>query len=313
MMRRLLFGAALMGLAAIWGLPVGAQEVSPDPYQLYARAHTYWSTQQYPALVEYRVAIDVNEGGKERTQRYASAYNAVDGTVGIDPISDYERAHPASGSGVNFNLLFFQVNKPQAPEDFLGVPLLAPAYTFGMGPIPKTPAAHRLSDAELVAQIRAEFHDPNPRTTPIPHVVPSSEPPPIATVVAYKRDYAITLLGREAIDGHTCYHLHLTPTHNPGHYRLRELWLDDRGAPWKLEEALNFTDGPGTDVAWTVHFGDLAGAHYVTEEDANAPMSTSGLIFTTAAVRFEDIHSVEKLDFRPVSNDYLPTNLLREP
>jgi hypothetical protein len=299
----------LLLLLAALAAPVQA---APDPYYLFSQARQYWEHQHYPALVEYRVAVDVEEGGKERVERYRSALDASDGSIGVDPISDWELQHPATGSGVNMSFLFLRVGKPEAPEDFIGVPVLSPAYSFGMAPFPETVPDAKLSDAELVAKIRKEFHDPNPRASAAPASTPSSSLREIATVVAYKRDYAISLVGDETVDGRLCYHLHLAPLHDPGRLRLRDLWIDQStSATWKLIEALNFVDGPGTRVPWTVRFADIDGAHYVTSEEADAPMAVAGLVYTHTAVRFEDVRAVSKLDFRPTS--YLPSDLIQEP
>jgi hypothetical protein len=292
-------------------LAVPAQ-AAPDPYFLFSQARQYWEHQHYPSLVEYRVAVDVIEGGKEKVERYQSELNAIDGTVGVDPISDWEVQHPASGTGINVGILSFKLTKPEPPVDFIGVPVLSPAYSFGLAPFPKTIPDSQLSDAELVAKIRKEFHDPNPRPSAKPAPTPTPALREIASVVAYKRDYAITLAGVEDVDGRSCFHLRLAPTHEPGRFRLRDLWVDTAtSATWKLVEALNFVDGPGTSVPWTVRFGDIGGAHYVTEEEANAPMAYDGLVYTKTSVRFEDVRAVAQLDFHPTN--YLPSNIVREP
>ena len=183
--------------------------------------------------------------------------------------------------------------------DFLGVPHLAPTYSFGMAPFVPAPTPTPFNSAALVAQIRAEFHDPDPRATPTPTPNSGDALKQIALVTARNRDYSIAFLGTQTIDGHLCYHLGLTALHDPGRYRIRQAWIDEQTyAPWQLLDALNFQSGPGTDVAWMIHFTEIAGAHYISEEDAQTPMSTQGEIYTKAAVRFDNVHAVAEFSQR---------------
>ena len=265
---------------------VAAVIVAADPYAVYSRAREYWLAQRYPASVKYDVAITVNEGGKTRSERYDSSYDSLDNTVLVDPVSDYERDHPVYPHGVNVGILGARVNKPLPTDDFLGVPHLAPNYSFGMMPfIAPSQAQNPYDSPLLVQQIRREFHDPNPHPSPTPTGLPE-----IAVVNANNRDYVISLLGTDTVDGHSCFHLGFKPERNPGKYRIREAWIDEANyATWQLKDAVNFIDGPATSVPWTIHFTDVAGAQYVSEEDADAPIDAQGLIFTTARISFENI------------------------
>ncbi len=260
---------------------------SPNPYDIFARARAYWLEQKYPTALGYDVAVTVTEGGSTRTERYASYFDAVNDRITVDPESDYERAHPVVPKGIDASILFVRLNKPLAPPDWLGVPRLAPTYSFGMAPFVPAPTPTPFNSAALVDEIRNEFHDPNPRATPTPQPSGLSE---IATVVAHNHDYAITLLGTDVVDGHDCYHLGLQPERSPGVFRIRQAWIDETSfATWKLVNASNFRAGPGTDVAWTIHFADIGGAHYISEEDAGAAMDFNGLLFSNASFRFENI------------------------
>jgi hypothetical protein len=300
-------------LALLATMSLGAAPASSDPYEIFARAKAFWLQQRYPPLIAYRVAVDVTEGGKERVEHYTSVYDAVDNKITVDPVSDYEREHPVRPSGIDFNLFgAIHLNKPLPPVDFLGVPHLAPNYSFGMAPFVPAPSPTPFNSMALVEEIRREFHDPNPRATPAPLPSPTPAIPEIANVVAFRRDYTIALVGTQTIDGHDCYHLQLQPNHDPGRYRLRQVWVDEKSyATWQLVEALNFQDGPGTTVPWTIHFANVDGAQYVREEDANAPVSTDGEIYTAAAVRFEDVRAVSRATIeRPLQES---DRTLREP
>ncbi|HTU71430.1 MAG TPA: hypothetical protein VMF11_14085 [Candidatus Baltobacteraceae bacterium] len=270
-----------------------ARAAAPDPYAIFADARAYWLQQVYPQRLEYDVAIDVTQGGREKVERYLADYDAVRDVIAVDPISDYQLAHPTIPKGVDLSILGLRLNKPLPPIDFLGVPRLAPTYSFGMAPFVPAPTPTPFNSAALVAQIRQEFHDPNPRERASASPSPGSSLQEIATVVARNRDYTIALLGTDTIDGHPCYHLGLTPTRDPGRFRIRQAWIDEHTfAPWQLQDALNFVSGPGTNVAWMIHFAEIGGAHYVSEEDAQAPMATGGEIYTKTAIRFENIHAV---------------------
>ena len=280
----------LFAAAALVAIATPHAHAAPDPYQIFGNARAYWQQQRYPQLLSYNVAVDVVEGGNERVERYTSEYNAVTNVVKVDPISDYERAHPVHPKGINLNIMgAIALNKPMPHVDFLGVPSLAPTYSFGMAPFVPAPTPTPFNSAALVNEIRAEFHDPNPRATPSATATPNGLEE-IATVYAHNRDYTITLIGNDTIDGHACYHLSLTPTRDPGHFRIRQAWIDEQTfATWQLQDALNFASGPGTNVSWTIHFTQINGAQYVREEDSLAPMKAGAEIYTNASVRFENL------------------------
>jgi hypothetical protein len=279
----------LATLAAVVALAAPRAIAAPDPYQIFGDARAYWQQQKYPVVIDYTLAVDVVEGGNERVEHYASEYDAVAGNIRVDPISDYQRDHPVVPKGINVGLLGFHLNKPLPPVDWLGVPHLAPAYSFGMAPFVPAPTPTPFNSAALVDEIRKEFHDPNPRATPTATPTPNTLEE-IATVYAHNRDYTIALLGTESIDGHPCYHLGLTPTRDPGKFRIRQAWIDEQTyATWQLQDASNFTSGPGTNIGWTIHFTQIDGAQYVREEDALAAMATDGEIYTKASVRFEHV------------------------
>jgi len=157
-----------------------------------------------------------------------------------------------------------------------------------MAPFVAAKPLYGLTPMQIVAEVRAAFHDPNPRAA-----VAASPPPSngglheIADIKVFKRDYTITFVGTDAVQGHACYHLALLPTRSPHDYRLRDIWIDRAtGATRKLREAINFKNGPGTDVPWTITFARIDGAQYVARERADAPMSYRGLVYAHASVAF---------------------------
>jgi hypothetical protein len=288
-------------LAAAFPVDAAAAQSLRDPYQIFARARAYWHEQRYPPLLEYTVAVSVLEGGSLKTERYWSAYDSVSQEVMVDSVSDYERAHPtyaAHGLNLHFQIPLLQkdLGKSQRPTDYLGVPILAPNYTFGMANIPPTNPSASPDPMELVREVRAEFHDPSPRDhaaepSPAPGV-----PPTIERETVYSRVYRVTLDGVESTYGVPAYHLELQALRDPGRYRLEQLWVDTRNfAPIQLIERPNFVDGPGTNVPWRVRFTKNAGALYVYDEAALRPMHYEGLVYPQASVAFENVHAVDQL------------------
>jgi hypothetical protein len=292
-----MFAAVL--LAAALPVDTATPQSFDDPYQIFARARAYWLQQSYPPLLEYTVAVSVLEGGSVKTERYWSAYDSITQQVAVDAVSDYERAHPvyaAPGLNLHFQIPLLQkdLGRSQSPADYLGVPMLAPNYTFGMANIPPTNPSATPDPMELVRQVRADFHDPRIRTDS-PQSTPST-PPIIERETVYARDYHVTLEDVEAIYGVPAYHLQLQALRDPGRYRLEQLWVDKRNfAPIQLIERLNFVEGPGTNVPWRIRFTKNTGALYVYDEKALRPMHYEGLVYPQASVAFENVHAVDQL------------------
>jgi hypothetical protein len=291
--------------------PASAATETPDPYAIFSGARHYWERQHYPARVVYTIAVDVLEGGAHKVEHYTSAYDAVNNAVAVNPLSDYEIAHPASGRGVNLVFAPFVVgrvllSKPDPPLDFIGVPSLAPNYSFAIAPFVPSDA-HPKTSAEIVQEVRAEFHDLRP--TPAPTALPSANGlQEIAVVTGTKRRYDISLVGIEPIDGAPAYHLALKPLGNPHAFRLRALWIDTATyATRRLVNAGNFKDGPWPGQTWTVDFSSVDGALYIADEYTADPASFQGLRYLSARVSFTDIRPAAKTALDDV-REYRPND-----
>jgi hypothetical protein len=269
-----------------------------DPYAIYARAEAFWTTQPYAPYLTYDVAVSVNQNGQLRVERYHTLFDATtaQGAIRVDEVSDYERAHPVVPHGLNVCILVTCVSKPLPPIDFIGIPVLAPTYSFGMAPFIQVPPPDReKSPAELVREIRREF--------PSSHATSHANLPPASggglrtiahAAVNATQPYIISYVGEESVDGHQCYHLTLQPRADPGRYRLRDLWVDEQSAAsWRLRIALNFIDGPGTTTPWTVDFDNIGGVQYIARESAEHALQYEGQVYQEAAVSFEAIQSVD--------------------
>lgn len=305
----------LLALSVIAGLCLsGRAQAQPDPYELFESAEAFWFAQPYSQYLAYDVAVTVTQGSRVRVERYNSGFDGTDGSMWVDAVSDYEREHPVRPTGMNVCILVACLTKPLPPIDFIGVPMLAPTYTFGMAPfIPAQPPSSAEQARRLVEEIRREFHDPYPRgRTPVPASQNSSTLPTIAHEVTVGRIYVIRLTGIESVDGHECYHLVLRPRSDPGRYRLRDLWIDTKdSATWRLNLALNFVDGPGTRVPWTVDFDNVAGVQYIAQERANGSMTYQGQTYSQVVLSFENVRSVAV----PSAHQWygVPATAVREP
>ncbi len=264
-----------------------AAPTSNDPYQIYDRARSVWRNQTYPDDIAYRTTIDVSEGDKDEQNHYNGEASSVGG-IRVDSVSDEELAAPHQVTGINFKVtLEFSWNKnaggkvgsltqdahrKESSPDYLGVPLISPEYSFGLGPL-------RQPEPALQQEVNT----------------PQSALPTIATVNASDHAYDITLVGTEAVGGFYAYHLRLQPYHDPAKYRLRELWIDVYSyLVLKLVTQGNFTGAPMNAVPWEVTFQDIGGAMYIDTEKAETPLAfRADRTFTTATVSFSDIRVAE--------------------
>ncbi len=282
---------ALLGIA---GPPAAV-----NPYALYEQTQEQWALQRYPMNLSYDLVVHIVENGTPATETYTSTYDAFHGKIRVNPISDYELAHPPDGRGVKFGAGIvggpsIRMDKPNRPIDFLGIPLLEPTYSFGIGP---HVAARKKTSEEILNEIRREFHD-----TVQPH---TSTMKTIARIVSASKAYIIRYVGRENIRGIDCDHLALLPTRDAGRNRLRDIWIDH--ATHRSVRAiigLNFVRGLGTKVPWRIDFGMADGALYVTSETALAPVQveTSSLqthTYSSASIAFEHLQPQTKFSHFP--------------
>lgn len=267
-------------------------------YEIFAKTRVAWEAQHYPELIAYDVAVTVTENGQTRTERYRSAYDAAGDVVHFNSVSDYEKAHPYyAPGGFGFSSPFDRFHSTNAATDFLGIPMLAPNYSFGLGTTPHGTPESKPTDAEIVDEVRRAFNDPMPRYRPAPTPEASPALREIAVVESRSRVYAISLIGTETVSERPAYHLQLQPLRDPGRFRLRELWVDMRTyAPIKLVEALNFVNGPGTAVPWSISFDQIGGASYIATENALAPMHLKKHGYSSVSVAFENVRPVERID-----------------
>jgi hypothetical protein len=272
-----------------------------DPYAIFAAARTHWETARYPSQVSYTVAVTVRHNGTNSEAHYHSYYDSVENRVDVNAVSDEEIAHPYTPHGIDVFFTPFGAHIPlSSPErtfDYLGVPVLAPNYSFGIASsVPHAPDANNL---ELVAEIRREFCDPAPSK----NAPPDSGLKTIASIEIVRRAYIIELNGLTRINGHADYDLGLRPISDPGRYRLREVWVDAQTfATDRLVSQGNFTEGGMTGIRWTVDFRDINGAMYVASETTTQSFTVARRAYDSAAIAFTDLRSHRAPPIMRISN-----------
>lgn len=255
-----------------------------DPYAIFAQARERWESARYPSQIAYDVAVNVTHAGVSSSAHYHLYYDAQSNNVRVNPVSDEELAHPYTPHGMKFGLFggAIPLGSPEHTFDYLGVPSLAPNYSFGIAPYV---APRAMTSEELVREIRSEFHDPakKPQQT-------GSSLPTIATVDVVRRRYVIDLNGITTIDGHSDYDLRLQPVRDPATYRLREVWINTQDfATDRLAAQGNFTYGGMTSVPWTVDFRDVGGAPYIASESTRESFKLDRRAYDTATITFADV------------------------
>ena len=299
----------LLALFAVGAIGTPRADASPDPYAIYGRARAYWQAARYPANLAYTVVVRVRERGVEKVEHFSSRYDARHDEIHTSGLSSEELAHPHfPPGGFNIRVKFFGINRPEDPVDYLGVPLLAPNFSFG---IAKYAPAADTDSSDLVRQIREQYHDPAP---------PSGAPPvgsglkEIGSVEAIARDYDIRLAGLDSIGGHPDYHLTMKPIRSPQRYRLRDVWVNTLSyATDKLVTDGNFTDGPGAGSRWAVTFSQVGSTPYIAIERAESPLKVDGRTYDDATIAFTEISSVPRSAIDALATFTTARGTLEEP
>lgn len=289
---------------------------SADPYHIFAQARQVWSQQRYPDYLTYVVAVNVTERGVEKTKHYHLAYDGQTGKIAVNPVSDEEVAAPPNPTGVvihlqpkrNFaTLLDKRVGNPGEAVDYLGVPMIAPTYSFGMTLAPGDADAPQTDP--LVAQIRQQFNDPVP-VQKTEQAVADPSVRTIAAVTTTVRRYTISLAGIDSLAGSDCYHLMLKPNYDPQRFRLREVWIDTR--TYETRQLISAGNFSGTRVSWLITFDDSNGAQYIASETALAPVGVGDHRYEKASVSFQAIEQAPR-PTHPSNLFVTKENLMAEP
>lgn len=282
--------AALLLSATLSGTPP-----MTDPYVIFDRARAFWNSQHYPSVVDYTVhVVATDENGQKEERHYHEYWRAASNDVVVQPpVSDEQLADPYKPSGgFTFGLLGSKMGDVGGPGtgvkgDLFDVPALAANYSFGIAPY--AAGTRDLSPAQIVAEIRREYHDPAPKK--IAELEQRYGLKTIALVVSSRRDYTITLDGIEPVHNHDDYHLSMKPLADPLRYRLRDVWIDTSTyATDKLRIGANFNDKATESIPWLVNLRQVGGVTYITNEAAEAPIDGfHGRMYDAFAISFENI------------------------
>jgi hypothetical protein len=247
-----------------------------DAYAIFAHTRSAVASVAYPRAIAYAIVVSGLDGNVPRVDHYHAIVNTESGQIRLRSISDEAAAKPATPHGFNAAFVLrisggrgskvggpdIAMGRPAATEDILGVPAIAPQYDFG-----------------IVAPY-SQRHESNETSLPV-----------IASVASSRRDYDVTLVGPEQINGQATIHISLRPKADAHKYRLRELWVDaNTYLPVRAIVAGNFTLAPMTDVAWTIDFQQIGSSWYVAKE---APLATLYLshhkVVRDASITFDNI------------------------
>lgn len=284
---------AAFALACVTLAPVVARaEAAPlDASTVYQRARLRWAQERYPSFLDYDVAVRVTAGSVTKEERYASTFDAATGRTSISSRVGGQHAPSGADGGIRWCLQSCapSVDAADPDEDFIGVPLLAPNYTFGLWHfIPQS--APKADDLALVQQIRAQFGDRN-AATPQPRL----DFPTIANVTARYHDYAMALAGIEAVNGSSCYHLRLQPRRDEARFRLRDLWVDQASyATMRARVSANFEAGDGVRMPWTIDYQTIDGRQYLASERADRSYEYGGRRYDSVELRFEHLRTRQR-------------------
>lgn len=272
-----------------------AAAADPNPYQLYGHTRAVWLAQHYPDYVAYTIAVVVDERGVGKTSHYRAIYDATHDRIYMNGVSEEERAAPHVPTGTNFTLepkrnwmtLFKRhVGNPEDAVDYLGVPMLAPNYSFGIATFVPAVATSQSDQAALVQEIRRQFNDPMSaqKAQQLSNADGLKE---IGRVTSTDRDYAITYDGFDSVAGAQAYHLSLRPLHDAGRLRLRELWIDAQTfTTVKVVTQGNFVN---SSVPWAITFATVDGAQYIASEQALAPVGSGRHLYEKVTISFEGV------------------------
>lgn len=289
----------LFGMLAVTAAPCAALAASPllaDPYQIYGRTRDAWTAQQYPKYLAYTIAVRVRERGVDKVKHYHAVYDSAADKVHVAAVSDEEHANPPVPTGMTIHLLpkrqgktLFdkRVGNPGEAVDYLGIPMLAPNYSFGLG---EPFGVSDTQGGDLVQQIRSEYHDPAPPAQ-AQQPEPGSPLRSIASVTAIAHTYRIQLAGIESVDGSDCYHLTLQPARDPQRFRLRDVWVDTQTFETRrVMVGANFTSSW---VPWVINFAQIGNAQYISSEVAQAPVGVGPHRYEEASIEFQDVTAVD--------------------
>jgi len=248
---------------------------SPDARaeEIFSRTRAAFAARQYPPTIAYEVRVSGFRDGTWTGRSYRAFEHWPAVSVIAHSVSDEEAANPSRPHGINIGFFGFGTSKAES-HDILGIPKLAATYAFGLAAPPAEPSA-----------------EGSPRASGLRTII---------SVTATARNYVVRLFREESVDGDLCWHLLLRPIGNPGKYRLRDLYVDEKSYQTvRLRTDGNFTASDTGSGLWTVGYTLIDGSWYLTSEVSNGPVATDDGLYEHVAVQFTNIEADphENLDF----------------
>lgn len=248
-----------------------------DAWSIFTRTRSIVTSVQYPWRLDYTIAVSGLDGDKTVSDHYRASCDPADGLIKLFSISNEQlTAPPPVPRGFNFKVtmavcflmcagVIIPAGHPAPYQDLIGEPLIAPTYMFGLR-YPTVPYNIKPVGTESVLPI-------------------------IATVSTRSKDYDVSLIDNDVIDGTQVFHLGLKPLRKPMDNRLRELWIGTNDyLPRRAIISGNFTTAPLVNVPWTIDFAVVAGTPYVIRETAQETLYLQHRrVVRDAVVAFQNI------------------------
>ena len=267
--RSLTFAAAV--LLAFAPLSALQADTLSDPDQIFRAARRAWSFTNYSRYATYTIVAKFRNGKTKVQRHYDTLEDMRRAIVFARTFSREEIADPSIPHG--FDIRVGSINNQggakanaEHNDDRIGPLALAVSYDFGISLLPqKTTVVSSSKDIEF------------PPSLPV-----------IGTTTTATPQYTVRLI--ELLDGGKTYHIGLTPTRDPGRFRLREMWIS--AATFITQRILiagNFGSDPYTNIPWLVEFVQIGGASYISRETAEAPLDFDDVSLPNVVISFEDV------------------------
>jgi hypothetical protein len=244
----------LLCLLAALAAPMPAPTPPLPPDKIFANARLAMYLRNFPRYVRYVVDVQSTAYGKHYHEGYELLLRTHDDTLAVEQDPIYTSNKPPQPYGFSFFGINKQGKAPDHIEPPFGVPLMSATYDFGLA-VPPAPK----NEDERSAQARARV---------------------LGHVEVLGKEYGVSYLGEETVDGHATYHLALTPLDHPDFNRVREIWVDTKTFNvWKLVTQGIFAGGPAAGALWTVNFIDLHGWWFIRTESTRSTFTLGGHLF----------------------------------
>jgi hypothetical protein len=233
--------------------PAGTFMSGPE---ILRRTRVLLQSLRYPPFISFVVNVRATIGSKPFAESFQSIVRTRDDIVATHTIPFASTNKPENPYGTDIMIfgLRFHPGHSQNHEEPFGVPQISPLYSFGLRP-----------PGEILPSL---FPTPEPEATDIRT---------LGRIETFAQDYEVTLAGIEPYAARYAYHLALRPVHDPGRYRLRDIWIDTKAfVPRKLRSAGIFPQGLASSLTWDVSYTIVNGYWLMDRESTDSIVHTGG-------------------------------------